>query len=94
MRAPSITRVAVIGDSDFASANNFHNGANSALFLSVVSWLTAGDDLITIDRKVLVTRRLILNPEQARFLHLSSIGLLPLLLLIGAVAVWWRRRQS
>jgi hypothetical protein len=88
------TRLAVIGDSDFAAANNFHNGGNSALFLSMVSWLTAGDEIITIDRKVLVTRRLILNPEQARFLHLSSIGLLPSLLLIGAVVVWWRRRRS
>ncbi len=88
------TRIVAIGDSDFATDNNFHNGGNSALFLSMVSWLTEGEDIINIDRKVLVTRRLILNPEQARFLHLSSIGLLPLALLIGAVVVWWRRRRS
>jgi ABC-type uncharacterized transport system involved in gliding motility auxiliary subunit len=35
-----------------------------------------------------------LSPEQARFLHLSSIGLLPLLLLVIGGFVWWRRRAS
>lgn len=88
------SRVVVIGDSDFAANANFRNGGNSALFLTAVNWLTAGEEIISIDRKVLVTRRLLLNPEQARFLQLSSIGLLPFFLLIAAAAVWWRRRQS
>ena len=34
----------------------------------------------------------LLNPEQARFLHVSSIGLLPMLLLAVGGYVWWRRR--
>ena len=88
------SRIVVIGDSDFAANANFQNGGNSALFLTTVNWLTAGEEIISIDRKVLVTRRLLLNPEQARFLHISSIGLLPFFLLIGAAVVWWRRRQS
>jgi ABC-type uncharacterized transport system involved in gliding motility auxiliary subunit len=88
------TRLVVIGDSDFAANRNFRNGENSALFLTAVNWLAADERIISIDRKVLETRRLLLNPEQARFLHLSSIGLLPLLLLIAGAYVWWRRRQS
>ncbi len=86
------TRLVVIGDSDFASNPHLHNGQNSDLFLSAVNWLAAGEDLIAIDRKALVTRRLVLSPEGARFLNLSSIGLLPLLLLIAGGYVWWRRR--
>ncbi len=87
------TRLAVIGDSDFASNRNFRNGANADLFLTCVNWLAAGEQIISIDRKVLVTRRLLLNPEQARFVQLSSIGLLPLLLLMAGGWVWWRRSR-
>ena len=86
------TRLVVIGDSDFAANQNFQNDGNSDLFLTAVNWLTAGEEIISIDRKVLVARRLLLNPEQARFLHISSIGLLPLLLLVAGAYGGWRRR--
>jgi ABC-type uncharacterized transport system involved in gliding motility auxiliary subunit len=86
------TRLIVIGDSDFASNRNFHNGNNGDLFLSAVSWLTAGEEIISVDRKVLATRRLLLNPEEVKFLHISSMGLLPLLLLAAGGYVWWRRK--
>ena len=87
-------RLAVIGDFDFATNRHFLNGGNGDLFLNAVSWLAAGQDIISIDRKVLPIRRLLLSPEGARFLHVSSIGLLPSLLLIAAGIVWWRRRSS
>jgi hypothetical protein len=86
------TRLVLIGDSDFATNRHFQNGNNGNLFLTAVNWLTAGEEIISVDRKALVTRRLLLNPEQARFLHISSMGLLPLLLLLVGVYVWWRRR--
>jgi ABC-type uncharacterized transport system involved in gliding motility auxiliary subunit len=86
------SRQVLIGDSDFAANGHFRNGNNSALFLTALNWLTAGKEIISVDRKVLVTRRLLLNPEQARFIHVSSIGLLPLLLIAVGGYVWWRRR--
>lgn len=86
------TRIVVIGDSDFASNRHFLNGNNSDLFLTAVNWLTAGEDIISVDRKVLPIRQLILDPEEARFLHFSSIGLLPILLLLAGAFLWWRRR--
>ncbi|MBN1685350.1 MAG: hypothetical protein JW852_01790, partial [Spirochaetales bacterium] len=86
------TRLVVVGDSDFAANQHFQNGNNSDLFLNAVNWLTQGEEIISVDRKVLPARRLILDPEEERFLHVSSIGLLPLLLIIAAGYVWWRRR--
>ena len=86
------TRLVIIGDSDFATNQHFYNGNNSDLFLNAVNWLTADAEVISVDRKVLPTRRLLLSPEQVRFVHVSSIGLLPFLLLVIGGYVRWRRR--
>jgi ABC-type uncharacterized transport system involved in gliding motility auxiliary subunit len=86
------TRLVVIGDSDFAANRHFRNGNNADLFLSSINWLAEGEEIIAVDRKVLPIRRLILSPDQARFLHISSIGLLPLLMLVLGGYMWWRRR--
>lgn len=88
-----LTRLVVFGDSDFASNQHFYNGNNSDLFLNSVELLTAGTELISIERKVLPFRRLVVGPEAARFINYSSIGLLPLLVLVTGVIIWWRRRQ-
>jgi len=86
------TRLAVIGDSDFASNGHFRNGGNGSLFLTCIHYLAQGEELITMDRKFLQTRRLIVSPEAAAFINISSIGLLPLVVLGVGVYVWWRRR--
>ena len=86
------TRLAVIGDSDFATNQHFLNGNNSALFLSTINWLTEDEEIISVDRKVLPVRRLVLSSEEARLLNVSSIGIFPILLLITGIIVWWRRR--
>ncbi len=86
------TRIAVVGDSDFASNAGFRNGSNGELFLAAVNWLTAGRDILSIDRKALTTRRLLLSPEQARFFNFTAIGLMPLLLALAGILVWWRRK--
>lgn len=90
---PEGTRLVVLGDSDFATNANFGNGNNGDLFVSAVNWLAVGREIISVDRKVLTTRRLLLRPEEARFLNFSSIGLLPLVLLLVAGYLWWRRSR-
>ncbi len=85
-------RFLIMGDSDFATNKHFLSGNNSGLFLNSVERLTLGTELISIDRKVLQTRRFLISDETANFITISSIGLMPLLLLIAGVIVWWRRR--
>ena len=86
------TRIVVITDSDFASNKHFYNGNNSDLFLNIISLLAEDKKIISVDRKVLPQRRLLLSPEQVRFVHLSSIGLFPLFLLAIGGYIRWRRR--
>ncbi len=69
--------IIAFGDSDFISNSNFSNGNNADLFLYLVKALGAGSDIMSIDRKLLPTRMLILSPEKQNFLNISSIALLP-----------------
>ena len=87
-----ITRIVIVGDSDFAANQHFYNGDNGALFVNLVELLTAGKELITIERKVLPFRRMLISQEEANFIQISSIALLPLLVLIAGGVIWWRRR--
>ncbi len=86
------TRLIVIGDSDFASNEHFLNVDNGNLFLNCVEYLTTGTEIISIQRKVLPFRRMIIEQEEQTFIQVSSIALLPLLVLIGGGIIWWRRR--
>jgi len=86
------TTLIVIGDSDFASNQHLYNGNNSDLFLNSINLLTEGKELVSIERKVLPFRRLVVGPEATVFINYSSISLLPLLVLVTGVIIWWRRR--
>ncbi len=86
------TRIIAFGDSDFASNKHFFNGSNGNLFLNSINWLTAGTELISMDRKFLQTRRLILRPEARMFINYSSLALLPLFVFIAGGIIWYRRR--
>ena len=55
-------------------------------------YITAGEELVKIERKVLPYRSLVLTPEEETFIRVSSIGLLPLLVLVAGTVIWWRRR--
>jgi ABC-type uncharacterized transport system involved in gliding motility auxiliary subunit len=85
-------RLIVFGDSDFASNAHCYNGDNGNLFLNSIELLTTGKELISIEHKVLSYRSMVIGPEETSFIQISSIGLLPLLVLIGGGIIWWRRR--
>ena len=86
------TRLVVMGDSDFASDDNYDNANNGDLFLNAVSWLAEETSLISIHRNVQSFRRLVTTANETDFIKYSSLTLLPVLVLVGAGIVWWRRR--
>jgi ABC-type uncharacterized transport system involved in gliding motility auxiliary subunit len=87
-----LTGLIVIGDSDFASNQNFAEVNNADLFLNSVNWLAEETELITIHRAVTPFRRLAVNPGEANFINYSSLALPPILVLIIGGIIWWRRR--
>lgn len=94
------TRIVIFGDSDFASdvffaSNNPNIPAYPPIFNAIVNWLTLEDDLVTItetDPSKRTLRRL--NNYQARLIQILSVFLVPLLVFITGIVVWWLRREG
>jgi len=87
------SRIAVIGDSDFAKNRYYGLSGNGNFFLNVANWLTEEADLIAIQPKTRTPRTIQLTPSQGRLVFLVSIVILPLAALVFGVSVWARRRS-
>ena len=87
------TRIVVVGDSDFADNFFFYGTGGGDFFLNAVNWLTLEEDLIAI-RPVDPTERSLrlMTPREKAFVQLTSIFLIPLIIFLIGVGVWWRRR--
>jgi ABC-type uncharacterized transport system involved in gliding motility auxiliary subunit len=86
-------RVAVFGDSDFASNRYYNLSGNGNLFLNTVNWLTEESDLISIQPKTSSPRTIQLTPSQGRLIFFVSVLILPLIVLVLGISVWVRRRS-
>src|SRR5207253_2668234 len=65
---------------------------NRDLFMNMINWLSAEEDLISIRPKPPDSQRLNLTAQQMdRIFYLSLIGL-PLLIVAAGTIVWWQRR--
>ena len=87
------TRIVVVGDSDFAGNFFFYGTGGGDFFLNAVNWLTLEEDLIAI-RPVDPSERSLrlMTPREKAFVQLTSIFLIPLIIFLIGVGVWWRRR--
>ncbi|MBL8242366.1 MAG: Gldg family protein [Bryobacterales bacterium] len=84
-------RVVVVGSVDWASAAMLNRYGNRDLFLNMVNWLSADEDLISIRPKEPEDRRLNVKPAQFWVLYVTSF--LPALgVLAAGIMVWLKRR--
>lgn len=86
------TRIAVIGDSDFAANAAAGITGNSDLFVNVNNWLTEQEDLISIHPRDSDDRRIALTADQQRRIGWLSLFILPGLILGSGVYTWLQRR--
>jgi ABC-type uncharacterized transport system involved in gliding motility auxiliary subunit len=86
------SRIAVIGDSDFATNSFFHILGNGTLFLNTVNYLAAQENLIGLEPRTYDVPRVDLTNRQMKGTFFLSIILIPALMAVVGIAVWWRRR--
>ena len=85
------TRLAVFGDSDFASNAYFKFQANGNLFLNTVNWLAMEEDLISIRPRDPEDRRLSLNAKQSKMMLWLGVILMPLIIFALGIFVYRKR---
>ena len=90
--APPETRLAVIGDSDFATNAVVGIQGNRDMFLNAVNWLAQQENLISIRAREPEDRRLTLTASAQRRVFWLSVLLLPAAILGAGVYTWMSRR--
>ncbi len=85
-------RFVVTGSSSWVSNSFLRLAGNRDLFLNMMNWLSADEDLISIRPKEPEDRRLTMTRNQMALVFYSSVLAIPLLILFAGVSVWWKRR--
>jgi ABC-type uncharacterized transport system involved in gliding motility auxiliary subunit len=85
------SRIAVVGDSDFATNSFFHIMGNGALFLNAVNYLAAQENLIGLQPRSADLPRINLTNRQMKATFFLSVLLVPALLAVVGTAVWWKQ---
>jgi ABC-type uncharacterized transport system involved in gliding motility auxiliary subunit len=86
------TRIAVVGDSDFAANAVVGTGGNRDMFLNIVNWLAQQENLISVRPRNPEDRRISLTAGQERMIFWFTVLIMPGLILLAGVQTWWRRR--
>jgi gliding motility-associatede transport system auxiliary component len=85
-------RLVVIGNSAFATNRWVGLQRNGDLFFNSVNWLSREEGLISIRPKSATNRRVTMTESQQRMLMWFSLGVLPGLIVICGIWIWWKRR--
>ena len=85
-------RFVVVGSSIWATNRFLGFNGNGDLAGNVVNWLCSDEDLISIRPKTPEDRRITMTRAQMNTVRIVSQFVLPLIVIIGGIGVWLRRR--
>ena len=91
--AAKLARIAVYGDSDFASNEMIEAYRNRDLFLNTVNWLMGDVEAISIRPNRSRASRFELSQEQFMTIRSLSLFVLPEAFGVLGVLTWWSRRR-
>ena len=87
-----VSRLAVFGNAVFANNQFIGQYFNRDLLMNTMSWLIGEEGLISIRARTMRASRVQFTAQQGTRIFYLSVLILPELLLIAGLAVWWRRR--
>jgi ABC-type uncharacterized transport system involved in gliding motility auxiliary subunit len=92
-------RVVVVGNANFLSNTFLGNGGNLDLGINMVNWLAGDDRLITIQPRPLKDVNVLIPSDPwNRFLAMGIFFgfrlVLPIVLLVSGIIIWWKRRKA
>lgn len=87
------SRIAVFGSVDFISNRFFDFSGNRDFFLNTINWVAGDEHLISIRPRVAEEGKLTLTVNRMRLIFSLTVIVLPAIILISGVTVWWRRRN-
>jgi ABC-type uncharacterized transport system involved in gliding motility auxiliary subunit len=85
-------KIVVVGTGDFANNRSLNIYFNRDLFLNMVNWLVGEEELISIRPRSIRSSRIQLTEKEGNMVFYLSFLILPELLFIIGLGVWWRRR--
>ncbi|MBI4519109.1 MAG: GldG family protein [Deltaproteobacteria bacterium] len=85
-------RLAVFGSVEFADNRNLEGTYyNRDLLLNTIDWLVGQSDLVSIRTKSVRASRVQFTQDQGTVIFYLSVLVIPELLLLAGLVVWWRR---
>jgi ABC-type uncharacterized transport system involved in gliding motility auxiliary subunit len=85
-------RFVVVGSSSWVANGFISFNGNNDLALNTINWLSSDEDLISIRPKEREDRRVTMTRAQLSWVRATSQFLLPAIVVITGIGVWWKRR--
>lgn len=86
-------KIVALGTAGFANNRFLNIFFNRDLFLNIVNWLVGQEEMISIRPRSIRSSRLQLTDREGTTVFYLSFLILPEILLIIGLGVWWRRRS-
>jgi len=85
-------KLVVLGDADIADNQYIAKMYNADFLVNIVNWLAGEEAYISIRPKATRGSQVAMTPQQTRSIFFLSVLILPELLLLVGLSIWWRRR--
>ncbi len=87
-------KIIVVADGDFLSNRYISNSGNLDLGIRFINWLGDDEDLIDIPARIATDTQLTASPMIIGAAGIFFLLVLPLLLVLSGLTIWWRRKRS
>jgi ABC-type uncharacterized transport system involved in gliding motility auxiliary subunit len=85
-------RFVVVGSSGWIANRFIDFNGNADLALNTMNWLSSDEDLISIRPKQQEERNITMTRAQLSWVRAVSQFLLPMIVVVAGIGVWWKRR--